>query len=531
MNRAERRRRDKAARKTAQGNCDLASQLIAEGRRQDAEAAYRRALELQADFPQALSGLSAMFLADGRAAQAARIFRTALEADPGHVDNLFSLAGLLAQTGDIEGAVVSYIEVIEQAPQNVPALTNLGNLYAGLMRFDEAIALHSRALEIAPDEATVLLNLGLAYHWSDRPREAIDIFCRALNLKADDADILSLAGSAHMEIVDAAAALDYYDRVSALKPDDPETQSFRARPLLIMQEFEAGYRAQEYADRALGTKAPFEQPEWRGQDLTAKSIVVWAEEGVGDVILFAQCLGDLAALAAHCTLVCDARLVALLARSFPGITVLAKPGSTEGDYDFQIGMSALPRRLRPDLQSFPRHQGYLKANAGQRSRWRGRIEALGSGKKIGLFWRSSLLTVERHREYPMIGDWAPVLALPGVSLISLQYGDGLDDLELIAKSLSAKLHIFDDIDLFNDLDGSAALISELDLVITPQSATAWMAGALGRPTWLLNRPGDWRQFGTDAFPWLPSVRPLTKPPGSAWADTLASVAAELDDQL
>jgi len=500
MNRAERRRREKEARKKGAPRENLTAVAI----------------ELEQ------SGLT------GDAIEA---YRAALEAEPDHIDNRFSLARLLAASGDIEAAIEAYWGVIERTPKNVPALTNLGNLYAQRMRFAEAIEIQQRAAEIAPTEATVLLNLGLAHRWNDQPQAAAEVFHRALELNADNVDALSLLGSAHMEMGEASAALEYYDRVAALKPDVPAAQSFRAGPLLILQEFEAGYRAQAFADAGLGVEPPVAQPEWRGEDLSGKSILVWAEEGVGDEILFAACLDDLAAQATSCTLVSDARLVALLARSFPGLAVVAKGAALEGAFDFQIGMSALPRRLRNDLASFPKHDGYLKPDPEQQAAWRDKVQALGPGKKVGLFWRSGLVTVERQREYPPLADWAPLLALPGVEFVSLQYGEPQDDLQGIAPDLAARVHVFDDLDLFDDLEGSAALISTLDLVITPQAATAWMAAALGVPTWVLNRPGDWRQFGTDGFPWLPTVRLLTKPAGTRWAETMQRVATELESEL
>jgi tetratricopeptide (TPR) repeat protein len=576
LNRAERRRLAKAegkstsrapgdATRIAQKSFDLGNTLASQGLTVEAERAYRDALRHNPDFPEALSNLASLYHREGRLSEAEQTyraalhllpdnpvileniaivlqnsgktpeaiaaFRTVLNIDPGRLENHFSLAGLLAMSGETEAAISSWREVLKLDPRNVPALTNLANLYAEQYDFDDAIETHKRALEISPDEVTVMLNLGLAYRWADRPCEAIEIFERLLDLQPERVDVLSLLGSAHMDTGNADAALEIYNRILVLKPDDPETLSFRARPLLIKQEFEAGYRAQESADQ----QSRLAHPEWRGEDLVGKSIVVWGDEGVGDEVLFASCLPDLQVRAGTVTLVSDARLVPLFARSFPAINVVSKSGLKSGpepgEFDYQIRFGGLPRHLRPDLNSFPDHDGYLIADAARQSHWRGVLDATGPGRKIGICWRSSRVTLEGFRDYAPIVDWTPILSLPGVTFISLLYDDAVDDLKAIDQNLVERVHILDGIDLFNDLDESAALVSQLDLVIAPLSTTAWITASQGVQTRVLNRPGDWRQFGTDHYPWFPAARFTTKPVGSTWRDTMLALAQELDAQL
>jgi hypothetical protein len=304
----------------------------------------------------------------------------------------------------------------------------------------------------------------------------------------------------------------------------------------MQQDFAAGYAAQEYRWRSIESRA-LGQTEWAGEALAGRSIRVWSEQGVGDVVLFACCLPELVELvgrAGRVVVEVEARLVALFARSFPDIEVVEQSdppaASAANAIDYQIAMASLPRWLRPDLAAFPQRQGYLLANDGTRARWQERLKALGQGLKVGILWRSSLISADRWREHSEIAGWGEILRLPGFRFVNLQYGGGDADLADLDADLRSRVETFPDLDLFNDLDGSAALIAGLDLVISPLSTSAWLAGALGIPTWVLSQPGDWRQLGTDGFPWLPSVRMLIKPIGQPWTQVLERVAADLREQ-
>ncbi len=228
----------------------------------------------------------------------------------------------------------------------------------------------------------------------------------------------------------------------------------------------------------------------------------------------------------------EPRLVALFARSFPGLEVVVQsdpPETAARGTDYQIAIASLPRWLRPDLAAFPQDREYLRADAGARARWLEHLAALGPGLKVGILWRSALITADRQRYYSQIADWGPILRLPGIHFVNLQYGGGETDLARLDADLAARVESFPDLDLTAEIDDSTALVAGLDLILSPFSTTAWLAGAQGIPTWVMSQPGDWLQLGTDGFPWLPSVRIFLKPIGEGWPRVLEDVAAELGE--
>ena len=282
--------------------------------------------------------------------------------------------------------------------------------------------------------------------------------------------------------------------------------------------------------RGSRVRRPFSQPQWDGSALDGRSIVIWGEQGVGDTIIFASCLIDVLARAERCVFETDARMVALFARSFPSLEGVAPqdpPDPATTDLELQCPVGTLPRWLRPDLAAFPHHQGYLKADPQSLGQWRRRLEALGPGLKVGIVWRSSHVDAERRRYYSEIADWGPLLSLPGIHFVSLMYDEAGPELALAKEKFGCEIKYFDDIDLFDDIDGAAALTAALDLLITPLSMTSWLAGALGVPAWTMTIPGEWRMFGSGAFPWCPSVRMIEKAIGQTWPQIIASLAEDL----
>jgi hypothetical protein len=276
---------------------------------------------------------------------------------------------------------------------------------------------------------------------------------------------------------------------------------------------------------------------WNGAPIPGGTLLITAEQGVGDEIMFASLVGEAASRAGDCVVECDPRLVPLFARSMPRIRVRATPAGSAGfqptlvpDFDEHIAMGSLPRFLRPTLASFPGVRGYLKADARRRDKWKVRLRGLGAELKVGISWRGGRKLETRRTRSTKLEDWLPLFATPDVRFVNLQYGDCAAELARLQEQHGILVHHWADANPLEDLDEFAAEISALDLVISIDNSTVHMAGALGCPVWtLLPYVPDWRWLlDRDDSPWYHSMRLFRQVRRGCWADVLPAVAGELD---
>jgi hypothetical protein len=271
-----------------------------------------------------------------------------------------------------------------------------------------------------------------------------------------------------------------------------------------------------------------DQPRWNG-DYVAGTLLVSGEHGLGEQILYASMLPDLAAHADNIVVEVDPRLVGLFARSFPKMRVVAV-GSAAGESDVQVPMAGLTRRLRPDRDAFPRReQGFLVPDKARASALRERLA--GDGRLVvGLSWKSRNAKFAKARSACLL-DFASVLRMPNCRFIDLQYGDTRAECQAVAREIGVHVQQLGDIDNSQDVDGLAALMTACDIVVSVSNATAHLAGAIGRPTWAFvphGQAGPWYWFEAgDDSPWYPHLRVKRRASGQSWADLIASNADEI----
>jgi hypothetical protein len=250
--------------------------------------------------------------------------------------------------------------------------------------------------------------------------------------------------------------------------------------------------------------------------------------------MFASCVPDLIAAAGHVTVAVTDRLVSLLARSFPQADVIDAQRITPPDVepfaiDYHAALGGLPRYFRPAIASFPTRPNYLVPDGARAQLWRDRLATLGSGLRVGISWRSSMMTELRARGYATLDQWGPLLQTPGVAFVNLQYDECALALATAEDQFGVHVHAWPDLDLRNDFEGAAALISSLDLVITIGNAVGELSGALGVPTWRLSPSPlpEWTMLGTDRRPWFPSMVVRQASCVDGWTEVIDRVAAEL----
>lgn len=549
-------------------HANLANALKDTGALEEAVQAAQAALALRPDFPNALNTLGSIELTRGHLGEAIAAFRRALELAPDSPLPLANLGAALRKAGDGAGADACLVRALTLAPDHVDALNALACLRQDQGREGEAKALFERLLSLAPDHALGHLNLAilLAGHANSATptaqlEEAATLLRRAIALKQDlvaahislgaihqrlgrhgeaiaslraaialdpgDAQAHNNLGTALDLTGDRAGAARHYAKAAALAPDLGDAHLNLALTALQSGDLEAGWPAYEsrWSSRQLtGLWSGPTRPRWAGEDLSGKHLLVWREQGLGDELMFASLLPELKAhldrQGARLSVAVDPRLAGLVARALPGATILPCPPNDPNPpaaravaVDVHLPLGSLPALMRRSLGAFKAGGAYLAAKPDRVAHWRSRLNgASGTRLNIGLCWRSGLRGGHRDGGYTALTDWAALMALPGVRPVCLQYDDTQAEFEALARLGGEMPLTWPDLDLRNDQEEVAALITALDLVITAPTAVGELAGALGTPCWRLDiGDGDWSRLGTAVRPWFRSQRIIAAP--------------------
>ncbi len=512
---------------------NLAMACESAGRDDEAENAYRAALRLAPDSLDAWINLGRLLAARGRLDEAADCYRRAIAVDPTAAKAHFNLANALSRLGRADEALNHLREAVRLEPENPSFHNNLGAALKELGRYDDAADAFRRALALAPAFAEAHNNLGSCLHFAGQLNEARTAFGRAIELDPNFAGAWINLGNVCSDENDIPAAVACYERALQAEPENPQARFNRALALLQTGDFTRGWAEYEWRFHSKVRKRDFPFPEWDGSDLAQKTILVHAEQGIGDEIMFAGCLPDVIATARKCIIECDPRLVELFARSFLRAVVVARDAGPLpqrcGSIDVQSAMGSLCRYFRNGPDAFPSRNGYLIPDAERVRMWHTRLAEKGSGLKIGISWRGGEEVHLRRKRSTQLAQWAPILKLPGACFVNLQYGDVAAELDHLAADTGCVVHRWPDADLRNDLEALAALIASLDLVISVDNSTVHLAGALGKPVWtLLPFAADWRWLlDRDDTPWYPTLRLFRQTRPGDWPGTISRAADAL----
>lgn len=401
-------------------------------------------------------------------------------------------------------------------------------------RLDDALALAAQAVARDPRAAEAHLALGLAWQKSHEPARALECCAAAERLRPGDPALHDLRGAALQELGRLDEAMAAYERALALDPAYVHARYHRGLLRLLRGEFAAGWddyelRRVDVRSALHASSAPTGLPYWDGSALDGRAILVRREQGLGDEIMFASLQPQLAASARRVLLECDPRLKGLFARSFPGVEVLgdALQGAA-GRAEVEAGAASLARFARRSAADFPRHGGYLVADPARVARWRERLAGLGEGLKVGISWTGGVRRTRRAVRSIPLGQWLPVLSVPEVRFVSLQYtAEAPAELEALRAGEGVAVAHWDEaIAVYEE---TAALVEALDLVVSVCTSLVHLGGALGRPVWVLApHSPEWRYgFAGESMPWYPSVRLFRQPATADWEPAIAAVAAAL----
>jgi len=467
---------------------------------------------------------------------AAEDYRQVLVIAPNNADAFHLLGLVLYQRGVYDGAADLIERAMSLNPRPAEYAYNLGKVRAAQEHWVASAAANRTALALKPDYADAHCNLGVALIWMGRASAAENSLRAALARDVNHAAAWSALGLALRHQCRDAEAEAAWEKAIALQPDLAEAQFNLATSRLAAKDFARGWPA--FASRALADPASYNapslhQPPWRGEALGGKSILVWGEQGLGDQILFAGLIPDLLAQEAKVTLACEPRLVSMFTRSFPTIAVRSRALPIDDIMtDFHAPLGSLGEFLRRDAASFPAHTGYLRADPARVDELRQRYRAHAHGNPIvGISWRSARRRSGVFKSTDLSQEWAPVLRTPGVTFVNLQYGAVESALAQASVTHGATIESDPALDAMTDVDGWAAHVSAVDLVISVSNTAVHVAGATNTPVWTLSPAGAgrlWYWFdGQDHSLWYPSMRLYHQSSPGDWSGVMSRVAQDL----
>ncbi|GIX47100.1 MAG: hypothetical protein KatS3mg131_1311 [Candidatus Tectimicrobiota bacterium] len=509
---------------------NLGSVLTALGQLDEAAACYRQALRLDPACPEAHYNLGNLLYRQGRFAAACEHYRAALRLRPDYAEAHSNLGLALKELGDLPAARYHGQAAVRLQPGCAEMHYNLGTVCQQQGDLEAATRAYQTAVRLQPGNARAHNNLGTLFYQQYRLEEALRCFQTALRLDPHDAETLANLGLVLQARGDWEGALVYYEQALRLQPDFAEARFSRGLLLLAQGRLAEGWQGYEWRYRRPGhALRPFPFVPWQGERFERGTLVVSAEQGLGDELLFASCLPDALEQVGHLVLECDPRLAPLLARSLPRVTVVGQARSHTGwTKRLPAGTrhspaGSLPRWLRPTLEAFFPQRLRLRAAPNQIRRWRSWLAGLGSGLKVGVLWRS--LRQRAHQgHYAPVGQWQRLWALEGIWWVSLQYDGGKEELEALGETRV----VVPELDVWGDLEGVAGLLAGLDLVVGPETALVQLGGALGRRVWcVVAYPGSWPQLGTGGMPWWEGVRYWVAPGPGRWEELFSAMAQEL----
>jgi len=477
----------------------------------------------------------------------------ALKLEPENDDLAYTIGHVAYRLGKPDIGEKLFRHFVARRPDSADGANNLACALRSQMRFGEAIEVIRTAINRAPHVPMLWNTLGSILTEQGDMQKAVIFFDEAVRLDPTFARALynrSTArrdlGDNHGALADCDAAISY-----ATVPYEIVVMRFAQALLQIsVGDLERGWTSYEARFDALHPKVIFfatRRPLWTpGADVAGKRVLVYGEQGLGDEVLFANILPDLAAdigPTGQLILAVEPRLAPLFQRSFP--TALVGPHETgrvdhydvrratfvdeETQVDMWTPMGSLLRQYRTNVAAFADHGGYLKADPARVAHWRAELAQL-PGPKVGLLWKSLIHDAERQRFYSPFDQWAETLATPGVTFVNLQYGEC--SAELTAAKERFGVEIWNPpFDLKTELDEVAALACALDLSIGPTNATTNIIGACGAPLWLIIPPGAWARMGTQAYPWYPQAQVFVPPTVTQWGEAMAQVAAALQNRF
>ena len=477
----------------------------------EAAATYRTAITIKADYIEAHLNLGAMLHTNNQIEAATKAFRTLTTRCPSDARGHYNLGKCLHQTGKVDEAGQAFDTALKHNSKDPDTHFAVANLHADMNNTQGAIKHIKTAIQLKPDWPQAYSNLGNYLGHEDDFDKALQAYDKALQLDPGYKSAHVNRGLTNLTLGNLGKGWDGY----SLRYDDP------ASPHVLR---------------------PWPFPKWSSGPLEGKSILVWADQGLGDQILYSSMLEEVADQTSRCVLECEPRLVTLFARSFENVEVLARSRANnklfaDDSFHLQTSLVDLGKKLRRTHASFPKRNSYLESPQTQTIELRKKYSAISSGRRVvGISWKSTNPRTGALKS-TSLQEWGPILETPDAIFVNLQYGDCTKEIATASKHFSCEIIQDSAVNPTKDMDMFAAQVAAMDLVISVSNTTVHLAGALGVPVWNLVGKGIgrlWYWFlGRNDSPWYPSMRLFRQSKQGEWGDVLHGVGDVLvaDEEL
>ncbi|MEA2778876.1 MAG: hypothetical protein QOK29_420 [Rhodospirillaceae bacterium] len=500
----------------------LAAEHQEAGRLAQAESICRQILAAKPDNPDALHLLGIIAHAAGKAPLAVELIGRAIAGDSRKALYHSNLAEIHRRHGRTEEALASARRAMVLEPGNPQVLNNFAIALYDHRDYARGEALLRKTVELHPKYAEAHSNLGNAIRAQHRREEAIAWYRRAIKLKPRFADALANLGTTLKDLGEYAEAMACFDEAIAIDPKHGNARSGRALVLLLQGDYANGLREYEWRWHSSEMRPRnFVQPAWQGEALAGRRLLVHAEQGLGDTMQFCRYLPTLRDRGGSVIFEVQPGLLTFMAANFPWARVI--PHGSLPPFDQQCPLLSLARLSGTTPATIPADVPYLLAEKAAAARWAARLD--GRRLRVGFVWTGNPDHPNDHNRSLPIEQLSPLFDLPDISFCSLQTGPRAGDLGRLTNFGSG-------LDLSGELVDfaeTAAVVANLDLVVAVDTAVAHLAGAMGKPVWLmLPRAPDWRwMLEREDSPWYPTARLFRQPQAGDWDSVIARIAEDL----
>ena len=481
---------------------NMGATLKDQGKLDEAIQAYNKAISIKPDYAEANYNVGVTLKEQGKLDEAIQAYIKAISIKPDYAEANYNVGVTLKEQGKLDEAIQAYKKALSIKPDYAEAYNDMGVTLHDQSKLEEAIEAYKKALSIKPDYAEAHNNMGVTLQDQSKLEEAIAAYKKALSIKPDYAEAYNNMGNAFKEQGKLEEAIEVFNKAVLVKPNFAEAYNSLAFLKLMTDDWKDGIKLLEWrwkTGRMQNYKRVFKAPQWDGNStLEGKTLLVWGEQGPGDMIIWSACLNYYTKTGATVIVECSQKLVKLFTMSFPKITVRVENKEAKDekeDFDFQIplktlfGYACLSGKISSDQGT------YIFPDRARVDYWKNRLKIVTEKPCIGISWKSPVMNIRRQNNYADLSFWKPILQNENYTFFNLQSSDFEGDLQRISQDFGVEVINFEEIDHYNDLAEVAAFCKALDKTISIATTVAHISTAVGTPTIIPTwRQGPWNNI-------------------------------------